>query len=482
MEAISDLSCREFGVTHFQHCNFGDARLTQRAVASASMVLKHPGGTLPGKLSASNLIGFYRLANNPKVTHQKMLHGHRQWVLEQMQAVVGEPAAPRVLLLISDTTEADFTGLESAADLGSIGNGGGRGLLCHNVLAYDYASRSTLGLANQVIHKRRDVKKSETARHKREHPQRESRLWKRGLTGLPAAPAGQLRVNICDRGSDSFENIDFFETQGGKYCIRSKSNRKLADSDAGDDEAAHRLHDLARALPRVDQRSISVNANHGQPGRCATVAVGFSSVTVPAPRNRRGEHSDQSAQAWVVHVREICDAANPRAKSNAKAPQPLEWILLTNVPVLNAGDAWERVDWYRCRPVIEEFHKAMKTGCGVELLQFTHRAALEVALALLSVVATRLLMLRDLSRDPAMKDQPATEVIDEIYVEVLSVMRFHKKQSLTVFEFFRALAYLGGHLNRTTDKPPGWLVLWRGWTKLQPMVLAVEADRRTRCV
>jgi len=480
MEAISDLSCREFGITHFQHCDFGDARLTRRAVDSAAMILKHPGGTLPDKLSASNLIGFYRLANNPKVTHQKMLSGHRQWVLQQMQTLVGEAAAPRVLLLISDTTEADFTGLESAAaELGSIGNGGGRGLLCHNVLACDYANRRALGLVNQVVHKRRNVKKGETAKQKREHKQRESRLWKQGLADLPSAPAMQLRVNIADRGSDSFENIEFFETQGGKYCIRSKSNRKLPDSAAGDDEAVCRLHDFARALWRVDQRSISISENHGQPARCATVAIGFSSVTLPAPQNRRGEHSSQSIQSWVVHVREISDPAEPRS---SKGPEPLEWILLTNVPVHNAADAWERVDWYSCRPVIEELHKCMKTGCGVELLQFTHRAALEVALALLSVVATRLLLMRDLSRDPLIMDEPATAVIDEIYVEVLSTMRFKKKQSLTIFEFFRALAYLGGHLNRTTDKPPGWLVLWRGWTKLQSMVSAVEADRQTRCV
>lgn len=482
MEAIRDLSCWEFGMTHFQHCDFGDARLTRRAVGSAAMILQHPGGSLPDKLRCSDLIGFYRMANNPKVTHEKMLQGHRQWVFEQMNSVVGEPVAPRVLLLISDTTEADFTGLESTAGLGSIGNGGGRGLLCHNVLAYDCENRSTLGLASQVIHKRRDVKKSETARQKREHPQRESRLWKRGLAGLPAVPAGQLRVNICDRGGDSFENIDFFETRGEKHCIRSKSNRKLADSDAGADDVTRRLHDLARALPRVDRRSIIVNANHGQPGRCATVAIGFSPVTIPAPRGRRGEHSDQPAEAFVIHVREIRDPQDHPAKSKAKGPEPLEWILLTNVPVQNAADAWERVDWYRCRPVIEEFHKAMKTGCGVELLQFTHRAALEVALALLSVVATQLLKMRDLSRDPEKKDLPATRVIDEIYAEVLSVMRFGKKQPLTAYEFSLALAYLGGHLNRRTDKPPGWLVLWRGWTKLQPMVSAVQADRRSRCV
>jgi hypothetical protein len=161
---------------------------------------------------------------------------------------------------------------------------------------------------------------------------------------------------------------------------------------------------------------------------------------------------------------------------------PLEWVLLTNVPVATAADAWERADWYACRPVIEEFHKALKTGCGVEDLQFTTRHALEVAIALLSVVATRLLRLRDLSRDDRTKDRPAADVLDPVYVEVLSAVRFKRRRPLTVLEFCLALAWLGGHLNRKSDRPPGWLVLWRGWTKLQQMVAAVEADRAARCV
>lgn len=123
----------------------------------------------------------------------------------------------------------------------------------------------------------------------------------------------------------------------------------------------------------------------------------------------------------------------------------------------------------------------MKTGCGVEELQFTTRHALEAALALLSVVATRLLRLRDLSRDEQRKTCPATEVIDPIYVEGLSIMRYKQKRALTTHEFRMTPARLGGHLDRKSDKPPGWLVLWRGWSRLQPMVEAVEADRRARC-
>ena len=179
MEAGFDCTLRGVAEQHFGGCAFGDRRLTERAVISAAAVMRHPGGTLPHKMEASDLIGFYRLANNPKVTHANMLQCHREQTLVRMRAAAG------VVLLISDTTEADFTGLESAADLGPIGNGSCRGLLCHNVLAVDYARREVLGLANQITHKRRRVPRGEGQKAKREHPQRESRLWKRALAEVP---------------------------------------------------------------------------------------------------------------------------------------------------------------------------------------------------------------------------------------------------------------------------------------------------------
>lgn len=463
MEAGYDCSGRGFAEAHFGGCQFGDQRLTRRAVLSAAAVLRHPGGTLPHKLGPNELFGFYRLANNPKVTHAKMLQGHREQTLVQMRGVEG------VVLLISDTTEVDFTSLQSPQDLGPIGNGSGRGLLCHNVLAVDYARREVLGLANQLTHKRREVPKGEGQKTKREDPQRESRLWKRALADVPSPPPGRLWMHVCDRGGDAFENLAFWEERGEKYVIRSKSDRKVMAAD----ESERRLHPYARQQPRVARRTIAVSENHAQHRRQATVAIGFAKVTLPPPQNKRGEHSRRPVQSWVVHVLEI----DPPAGQTA-----LEWILLSNVPVETPDHAWERVEWYRCRPIVEELHKAMKSGCGIEEVQFTTRKALEITLALLSVVATRLLRLRDLSRDAKAKDRAAVEVIDPIYVEVLSIMRFKQKRALTTHEFCMTLARLGGHLNRACDKPPGWLVLWRGWTKLQAMVQAVEADRKTRCV
>src|SRR5687768_1313263 len=155
MEATDNRAWMDFAQAHFGGCRFGDDRLARRSVITAAAVMRHPGGTLPAKLGCNELLGFYRLANNPKVTHARMLECHREQTLREMNAKAG------VVLLISDTTEADFTGLESAAaaagDLGPIGNGSCRGLLCHNVLAVDFDNREVLGLVNQVTHKRRRV-------------------------------------------------------------------------------------------------------------------------------------------------------------------------------------------------------------------------------------------------------------------------------------------------------------------------------------
>ena len=98
-------------------------------------------------------------------------------------------------------------------------------------------------------------------------------------------------------------------------------------------------------------------------------------------------------------------------------------------------------------------------------------------IALLSVVAVSLLNLRDMSRDKQAQDRPAEEVVSREEVEVISGWRYGKRRALSVKEFFLALARLGGHQNRRKDRPPGWLVLWRGWQALQLMVQGARAAR-----
>jgi hypothetical protein len=144
---------------------------------------------------------------------------------------------------------------------------------------------------------------------------------------------------------------------------------------------------------------------------------------------------------------------------------------LTNVAVSTLADAKEHIAWYEERPIVEELHKAMKTGCRIEALPFEKIDRLEPALAVISAIATTLLRLRDAARAEDGDRRLATEVIDPQYVEVLA-SHYGKRLAgqPSVRQFYRHVARLGGHQNRKCDGSPGWITLWRGWMKLQSMV------------
>jgi hypothetical protein len=234
-----------------------------------------------------------------------------------------------------------------------------------------------------------------------------------------------------------------------------------------------KLYDLARAAKAVGSYEVQVGATAKRAARTAKVKFSYTAVRLVPPKQARGEHSQEPLAVWVVRAWEI----NPPA-----GVEPLEWFLLTNVTVTTAEDARKVISWYECRWIIEEFHKAQKTGCSIEHLQFTHATRLEPMIAILSVVALTLLSLRDASRRPDAKTTPATTHIAPKYVAVLSQWR-HRETRLdwSVHDFYFALARLGGHQNRKRDHHPGWLVLWRGWTALQLLVAGSQLNQHHPC-
>ncbi len=81
-----------------------------------------------------------------------------------------------------------------------------------------------------------------------------------------------------------------------------------------------------------------------------------------------------------------------------KGQEPIVWYLVTNEPIDTAEQVAEVVDAYRARWVIEEFFKALKTGCQIEKRQMESYEALRIALALFLPIAVRLLALCDAAR------------------------------------------------------------------------------------
>jgi hypothetical protein len=458
-----------FGEEHFGGAQLGDARRQRRLVALATQMAKHPGGTLPSKLNnPADLKALYRLMSGDSVTHAGVLQPHIDRTLDQMRAHEG------VVLILHDTTELDYSGLFSLKDeLGQIGNGGGRGYKCHNSLSVTAESREVLGLVNQILFNRPCVPKGEKKSSRRARATRESRLWKRGSEAIPAAPAGRVWVDVADRGADTTEFLDFEESQGKKYVVRSQHDRWVLPGHDGVTDRV-KLHDWLGSLPEAGRRTVDVSARQRQPARMATVGVAWAPVRVLPPRQARGDERGTPLAVWGVRAWEL----DPPAQGE----EPLEWILLTTVPVQTFEDACERLDWYGCRWIIEEYHKAMKTGCNIEQMEFRSQERLQPAIALVSVLAILLLTLRDTSRRPDADQRSARDFLPAVYVTVLSVWRFRTPdRDLTVREFYFALARLGGHQNRKHDHPPGWLVLWRGWTQLQAMVEGALAMEGIRC-
>ena len=196
---------------------------------------------------------------------------------------------------------------------------------------------------------------------------------------------------------------------------------------------------------------------------CATCAP--TRARPRAVRVRPPKHSPRQLPiaAWVVRVWE---PAPPPGVA------PVEWLLLTSVPTDSVAAAWERVHWYTCRWLIEDYHQCLKTGCRIEQRQVQAGERLQRLLGLCAPVAVRLLQLREAAR--AAPDQPAGEALPPEVVAVVAALSGRPPGTLSADACWRQIARLGGHQGRRGDGPPGWQTLWRGWQYVQTLIPGVH--------
>lgn len=449
-----------FGPIHFSGLDLGDARVNQRIIDLADMLVGTEAASWPAKFARpADYRAFQKIVNRPQATHPSVRATHTRVTLDRMARTEG------VVLVLHDTTELDYSG-RAIRGLGPIGNGWGRGWECHNALAVVARTGAVLGLANQILHRRVEpaVTAAEGMAGRRDRADRESRLWWHGVDAVGDAPSGCTWVHVCDRGADTFEFLQQMVGANRSFVIRSQSNRRLVASEGSEGPGA-KLHDRMRGVPA--QAGWWGEAREGS-GRSRPVKLqgAWATVTVPAPRGR-DTVTVQVVRVWEVEV--------PAGETG------VEWFLLTDRVVKDVASLREVVGYYQRRPIIEEYHKALKTGCGVEKLQHRTRAVLGAAVGITSVLAVALLELRARARDPARQDVPAVSVVGERAVRVLSIWRSgvaHPHWS--VREFVWALGRLGGHMNRPSDGTPGWQTLWRGLQKLRPMI-AYDIQSRPTC-
>jgi hypothetical protein len=162
------------------------------------------------------------------------------------------------------------------------------------------------------------------------------------------------------------------------------------------------------------------------------------------------------AELRVLEVKEIAPPS--------EGP-PLHWVLLTSLSCNSLAEARRIVGRYAARWHIEEYHKALKSGMGVEESQLKEAYRLESLLAVSSLVAIRLLNTKlaavacpDQELEPGQAGAGALQVLAN---------RFGTpKGGWTQATFWLAVARLGGFIGRKGDGSPGWQNIWRGWQRL----------------
>jgi Transposase DNA-binding/Transposase DDE domain len=432
----------------FGHVQLHDQRRTRRTVKAASNLAENPLGSLPAQMHTwKEIKALYRLLEEPDVTFAALMQPHLQQTREQA-------TSSAVTLLVQDTTDIDLSHRHKISGVGQIGNERGRGFFVQTVLAVRPESREVLGCMAQEPFVRIPAPTGEQRHQRLKREERETDVWMRQVHAIGTPDLGSMWVHVGDRGADMFPFFQACRANQTQFLVRAAQNRRTQ----GSEEQIQYSLDRARAFPSQESRPLEVPARHGHKARSTQVQIAFGQMTLLPPRNEPRASKDPLT-VWVIHVWE---------EQAPEGEEPLEWVLLTSVPTTTLEQAWERVDWYRQRWLVEDYHQCLKSGCRIEQRQLQTVDGLIRLLGLLSPLAVRLLQVRAYARSEP--ERPACEVIDPLTLAMLTERCGGSPATMTVGTFWTEVARLGGYLARRHDGPPGWRTIWKGWLSLQTLL------------
>jgi Transposase DNA-binding/Transposase Tn5 dimerisation domain len=455
---------RQWAQQEFGSVQLHDARYAKRLVKIADKLAAKPGGTLPQAFPDwAELKGAYRFFTDARNSFERIQSGHRQRVFQDC-CTAGE------YLLIEDTSGLDFTG-RCCEDMGYT-NPGGRGFFLHTTLAvrveaWDLNQRPegvVLGVLSQQCWNRPVLdQRPEESRRQMQERQRESDRWGRVLLELPLPPRARAQcrwVLVGDREADFYEPIQRCQSTGADFVIRAFHDRCLAG------ESGHYLEALAQA-PVAGTLAVELRARPGMAARTAVVEVRTLQVTLRGPYRGGQKMAD-----FTVNAIEVRENLPPEAVT------PLRWVLLTSLDCGRWSEVQRVIGRYSARWWVEEYHKALKTGAGVEDSQLEQQYRIESLVAVLAIVAVRLLNLKFLAR--ARPEEPVdVQVFGTKAIQLLE-KRFGPpaQGQWTHRQLVRAMARMGGFIGRRGDGEPGWQTIWRGWQRLIWMTEGAELIRQ----
>jgi hypothetical protein len=453
---------------------FGDQRLTSRFVSIMDRLSQKPSMSIPAAMNGrAEMEAAYRFFNNSKVTPEAIMAPHLTATQERIRQ-------SEVVLLVQDTTQIDLTRPEQQVEgAGPMDSESRRGFFYHPLFAFD-AQGLPLGTAWSHSWTREKRPQGRTRKEyldqlrSRPIEDKESQCWVDGLRAARdvAASCPQTQcICVCDSESDIYEFFSEPRTVGDTgavdLLVRACQNRTLIDSN-------DHLRDAVQATPCLYECNIDVSRRQStktavedrkrkmpRDAREAQVEVRACTVTLKPPRR-----NDRELPQVTLNVVVVTEPSPPEGQI------PLEWLLVTTLPIDNIDQIKLVVHYYTIRWQIEVYFRTLKSGCRIEYRYFERMGCILNCLAVYSVVAWKVFYLCRLSHEcPELNCEVIYEPSEWKPVYMAITKREPPKTPPSLNDMTRMIASLGGYVIRKSTRP-GTQTLWLGLQRLHDLSMA----------
>lgn len=452
------------------HSHFRDLRIRKRACRFVRQLADHIGAPIPNACQDwANTKAAYRLLSNPRLTEEEILAGH-------FQATAARGAdKDGMILVLHDTTEFSVQ-RDNPAPVGIIKSlRSGRSYVTPHVTACGVLLDSSLaitesglplGLCAAKFWTRKEFKGT-NALKRHVNPTRipieekESVRWidnLRASTLLLGYP--ERCLHIGDRESDIYELFCAAQEQRTHFLVRTCVDRRSGPARVCISEQMERIS-------AQGHHQFTVPDQDGNPTE-AVIEIKFQRLLLHPPEGKQKKYP--TLMVTAVHAYETQSPANR---------ERIDWKLLTDLPVGDLTTAVRLLEKYGMRWKIEVFHKILKSGCRAEQSHLRTADRLSNLFAFFCIIAWRIFWLTMNQRED--KEAPPSLVFTDNEQQLLDHFvkdRPSETRSLTVQYYLRKVAKLGGYLARKHDPPPGNIVIWRGFRKLNDLHAGFLAARQ----
>lgn len=447
----------------FAGAKLGDVRLENRLLRIGERLAANPALPFPRAMATdADLEGYYRFLRNPEISFEAVLEPH-------VRATVQRVRSHAEVAVVHDSSDFKYGGFREG--LGRLKKSG-HGFVGHfsmgvstdeahdplGVLAVESWARTQTTTTRLLKSKKISFKESLTM-------PKEQERWFRGVQACETAVGGASSlIHVMDSEADDYKLMAELVQNQLRWVIR----QYVADRNLANVLSGQKTKDLIAKRPVVAKRKVTLSKRRKGPGtgtrkrnrerseREATLAIRAGQVQFKSPR-----YLHEYPPELTVNVVMVSEMHPP------KGEEAVDWILLTTEPIDTEEEVLKIVDLYRARWRVEEFFKALKTGCAIEKRQLESFDTLRTALAIFIPVAWHILRLRALAR--AEPIAPPEVVLTPIQIEVLRrAAKDPLPKKLTAQAALAAVARLGGHL--LSNGPPGWQIIGRGYQDLLMLV------------